>query len=68
MTTNSDGARRLPPHHVTIRVPWHDSGWTGKVYERPLDKTSCLILKRVAERRRDDTEERGAGQRLHELI
>ena len=24
-------ARRLPSHHVTIRVPLHDGGWTGGV-------------------------------------
>ena len=29
--TISDGARQLPPHHLTIRVPWHDGGWTGRV-------------------------------------
>ena len=38
------GARHLPPHHITIRVPWHDGGWTGSVCSRPLDNTSCLIL------------------------
>ena len=64
MTT---GARRLPPHHVTIRVPWHDGGWTGSVCTRPLDNTSCLILPRIGEGRRDDVEARCAGQRLDEL-
>ena len=61
------GARRLPPHHVTIRVPWHDGGWTGSVCTRPLDNTSCLILPRIGEGRRDDVEARCAGQRLDEL-
>ena len=61
------GARRLPPHHVTIRVPWHDGGWTGSVCARPLDNTSCLILPRIGEGRRDDVEARCAGQRLDEL-
>ncbi len=23
------GARQLPSHHLTIRVPWHDAGWSG---------------------------------------
>ena len=61
------GARRLPPHHITIRVPWHDSGWTGAVCARPLDNTSCLILPRIGEGRRDEVETRCAGKRLDEI-
>ncbi len=38
------GARRLPPHYVTIRVPWHDGGWNGTVCALPLDNSSSLIL------------------------
>ena len=61
------GARRLPLHHVTIRVPWHDGGWTGSVCSRPLDNTSCLILPRIGEGRRDEVDARCASQRLDEL-
>ena len=61
------GARNLPAHHVTIRVPWHDGGWTGTVCAQPLDNSSCLILPRIGESRRDDTEVRCAGQRLDAL-
>ena len=61
------GARRLPPHHITIRVPWHDGGWTGRVCSRPLDNSSCLILPRIGNGRRDVVEARCAGQRLDEL-
>ena len=49
MTSFAAGARRLPSHHVTVRVPWHDGGWTGSVCARPLDNTSCLILPRIGE-------------------
>ena len=63
----SDGARRLPLHHITIRVPWHDGGWTGRVCARPLDNTSCLVLPRIGEGRRDQDEVRCAGQRLDEI-
>jgi len=28
------GARKLPAHHLTIRVPWHDAAWTGTVWSR----------------------------------
>ena len=67
MTSLAADARRLPLHHVTIRVPWHDGGWTGSVCSRPLDNTSCLILPRIGEGRRDDVESRCRGQRLDEL-
>ena len=67
MSAISAGARRLPPHHATIRVPWHDGGWTGNVCARPLDNTSCLILPRIGASRRDDVEARCRGQRLDEL-
>ena len=67
MKSFAAGARRLPPHHVTIRVPWHDGGWTGSVCARPLDNTSCLILPRIGEGRRDEVEARCASRRLDEL-
>jgi hypothetical protein len=60
MSALASGARRLPLHHITIRIPWHDDGWTGSVCVRPLDNTSCLILPRVGEGRRDDVEARCA--------
>ena len=50
----SDGARRLPPHHVTIRVPWHGGGWTGAVCAHPLDNSSCIILPRIGQGRGDE--------------
>ena len=67
MTRFGSAARRLPPHHITIRVPWHDGGWTGTVCTRPLDNTSCLTLPRIGGGRRDDVEARHGGQRLDKL-
>ena len=67
MSMTTSGARRLPPHHVTIRVPWHDSGWTGSVCRQPLDNTSCLILPRIGEGRRDEMETDCAGRRFDEI-
>lgn len=61
------GARRLPTHHITIRVPWHDGGWTGSVCAYPLENTSCLILPRIGEGKRDAVESRCAGKRFDEL-
>lgn len=65
--TLSPGARQLPAHHITIRVPWHDSGWAGTVCARPLGNTSCLILPRVGEGKDDEVETRCAGHRLDHL-
>ena len=61
------GGRRLPMHHITIRVPWHDNGWNGCVCTRPLDNISCLSLRRISENKRDEVEVRCAGQRLDKL-
>ncbi len=67
MKTLAPGARRLPTHHISIRVPWHDAGWTGTVCSHPLANTSCLVLPRIGEGKQDDVEARCAGQRLDEL-
>jgi len=61
------GARRLPPHHITIRVPWHDGGWAGAVCAQPMENTSCLVLPRIGEGKRDDVEVDCAERRLNEL-
>src|SRR3989442_2705610 len=57
----------LPSHHITIRVPWHDRAWTGGVCQRPLDNTSCLILPRIGQGKRDAHEAQCAGKRFDEL-
>jgi hypothetical protein len=67
MASLSKGARQLPSHHVTIRVPWHDGGWSGSVCARPLENTSCLILPRIGAGKRDEIELRCAQKRLDEL-
>jgi len=61
------GARQLPLQHITIRVPWHDSGWAGTVCSKPQDNTSCLILPRIGDGRRDAEEANCACQRLDQL-
>ncbi|MCY3689957.1 MAG: AAA family ATPase [Gammaproteobacteria bacterium] len=62
-----EGARQLPVHHLTIRLPWHDNGWKGKVCNNPCGNTSCTILPRVANNRDDDRETRLAGKSLDNL-
>jgi hypothetical protein len=56
-----------PLRHISIRVPWHDTGWDGRVCAAPRLNGSCLKLKRIAESRDDGAEEAVAGKRLDEL-
>ncbi len=67
MTTLSPGARRLSTQHISIRVPWHDSGWTGTVCRTPRGNTSCLVLRNIGGKRDDSAEEANAGRSLRDL-
>ena len=33
-----------PLRHISIRVPWHDTGWDGRVCAAPLLNGACLKL------------------------
>lgn len=58
------GARvGLPHKHISLRVPWHDNGWNGTVCQRPIDNSTCLVLKQIGEKKNDAAEEQLAGQR-----
>lgn len=48
-------------HHVSIRVPWHDTAWTGQVCAAPSANASCLVLPRIRETRKDDLQDQIAG-------
>lgn len=61
MAPLAPGARQLPVRHISIRVPWNDTGWDGRVCQRPSENGACLILKNIREKRKDDTEEKIAG-------
>lgn len=37
--------------HVSIRVPWHDSGWNGNVCANPKNNLDCSRLKNIGEKR-----------------
>lgn len=56
-----------PVRHISVRVPWHDSGWTGCVCRHPSVNSSCLALPRVRELRKDATEEAVASKPLDRL-
>lgn len=66
-----EGARKLPMQHISVRVPWHDAGWNGKICSNPLGNTYCIALPRIGDTRDDDWEAANAeavfdpeGQRL----
>lgn len=67
MNAIAEGARRLPLHHVTIRVPWHDTGWAGTVCQAPSKNSWCMVLKRIREERQDAAEDKVAGRAWSEL-
>lgn len=56
-----------PLRHVSIRVPWHDTGWDGRVCQNPCLNGACLKLKRIGQNRNDDAEGAIAGQLLKDL-
>jgi len=56
-----------PLKHISIRVPWHDTGWDGCVCSAPRLNGACLKLKRIAEHRDDDAEESVAGKSIQDL-
>jgi len=34
-------------HHLSVRVPWHDTDWTGRVCAAPRTNQSCAVLNRI---------------------
>ncbi len=62
-----DGYRKLPLRHISVRVPWHDNGWTGGVCKNPSNNTACLALDRIRESRDDVSEDNVAGQMLSDI-
>jgi energy-coupling factor transporter ATP-binding protein EcfA2 len=58
---------QLPYQHLSIRVPWHDTGWTGTVCQDPLSNSACLRLSRIAEERDDQGEVELAGKPWQDL-
>ena len=67
MKNLSEGTRQLPVRHISIRVPWNDTGWTGCVCTNPPDNISCLVLPRIRENRIDKKETQVAGQSWENL-
>lgn len=57
----------FPLRHVSIRVPWHDTGWTGVVCAAPQLNGACAKLKRIAGAKKDQAEMAIAGKRLEDI-
>lgn len=60
-------AQTYPLRHLSIRVPWHDTAWDGRVCAAPHLNGSCLKLKRIAEGRQDAAEKAVAGKSLNDI-
>ena len=56
-----------PLRHLSVRVPWHDTGWSGVVCRAPHLNGACAKLSRIAEKKRADVEQAVAGRSLEEL-
>ena len=59
----SDGNVR----HLSVRVPWHDSGWNGHFCRNPLSNQACLALHHIGEKRDDEQESRHAGTAITDV-
>lgn len=57
----------LPLRHLSIRVPWQDTGWTGRVCKDPVGNSACLRLENIRASRDDAVEVQLAGRSLLEL-
>lgn len=57
----------IPTRHLSVRVPWHDASWNGKVCSKPRENGSCMFLPRINESKNAEQEEGIAENWLHEL-
>ena len=62
-----DRTVRIPMHHLSVRVPWHDAGWDGTVCRLPRQNSSCLALNRIGSAKDDALEDSHAGELLHRV-
>ena|GEM_PF-1000912 len=59
--------------HLTVRLAWHDSCWTGKVCRRPSENIFCsgnysLLSTRIQRRKIGNLEEQYSGKDASEII
>ncbi|EHK4783241.1 AAA family ATPase [Vibrio parahaemolyticus] len=53
--------------HLSIRLTWHDSGWNGRVCEKPACNASCVQQEHIRSSRKIDFENNHANELLSEL-
>ncbi|WP_294539492.1 AAA family ATPase [uncultured Rhodoblastus sp.] len=53
--------------HLSIRVPWQDTKWDGRVCADPINNQSCVVLKSITENRNDAAEDGCRGEWIHDL-
>jgi len=59
--------RELPLRHLSVRVPWHDTAYDGRICADPLANGACLRLLRISEERDDKREVELAGRSWQDL-
>ncbi len=57
----------LPLRHLSVRVPWHDTAYDGRICADPLANGACLRLLRISEGRDDKREVELAGRGWQDL-
>ncbi len=56
-----------PIRNISIRVPWHDTGWNGTVCCDPKNNIACLKLYHIAERKDEASEANLTGRHFKDL-
>src|SRR5258705_460872 len=67
MCSIAPGAVQLPRHHLSVRTPWHDTDWTGRVCRAPGDNHSCSVLKNIKDKKIYELEDDDAGRTWGDL-
>ena len=50
--------------NVTVRVPWTDNGWCGKICNNPCGNNDCLRLRNIYENKNESEEQKLAGKAM----
>ena len=58
---------KLPKHHLSVRVPWHDNKWNGCFCKDPRNNASCMFLPRM-QSKDVEQEEQYSNEPLIELL
>lgn len=53
--------------HISIRVPWQDNKWSGRVCDCPTNNPFCLILKNICDAKDCEKEEKLASKEWYKL-